>query len=66
MVINSGNSFARQNGTKHKSEDKIIFSFNRNKRSKVFLYTITVATIMVKHLNSARNLEFKETHDMYY
>ena len=31
MVTNNDKRFARQNGTNRKSEDKIEFSFNRNK-----------------------------------
>ena len=60
MVTHSGNIFATQNGTKRKSESKIELIFNRNKKSKSFLYSTTVATIMAKYLNSAIHLKLKE------
>ena len=59
MVITNGTSFARKNGTKRKSENNIEFSFNRNNKSKSYLCSTTVATIVSKLLSSAIHLKFK-------
>ena len=48
MVTNSGNSFARQNGTKYKLENKKWASFNRSKKSKSHLCNTAAATIVSK------------------
>ena len=56
MVSNCDNSFARK--TVRKSESKLEFSLNNNKIR--FLCSTTVATLVAKHLNSARNYNLKE------
>ena len=65
IIMNYGDSFARQNDTKRKSEDKLKLSLTNNK-SKSLLCSTTVATLAAKHLNIARSSNLKEKHFMHY
>ena len=61
MVLSYGNSFDMQTvlNVNRKSESKFEFSVNNNK-SKSFLCSTTIITLLTKHLNSARSFNLKE------